>query len=82
MYVRTGDALKPVSTLYLYDLSINGVGETLRKSVLLTHYHVRKALDPGAGLLSDPDASVMTRSRMKPEFVPPADPRRQTCRRI
>jgi hypothetical protein len=35
---------------------------------------MRKALHPGAGLLSDPDASVMTAAQMKPGFVDVTDP--------
>jgi hypothetical protein len=76
VYVRTRDTLGRPPTSYLYGSSISGVGDTLRKPVLLTHYHVRKALHPGAGLLSDPGASVMTAAQMKPGFVAVTDPRR------
>jgi hypothetical protein len=37
--------------------------------VLLTHFHVRKTLHPGSGLLSDPSATVMTAAQMKPGYV-------------
>jgi hypothetical protein len=40
---------------------------------------VRKALHPGTGLLSDPNASVMTAAQMKPGFVD--DRRRQDLQR-
>lgn len=69
MYVRTKDTFERYPTSYAQDSSINGIGKPIRKPVLLTHYHVRKALSPGAGLLSDPTASVMTTSQMKPGFV-------------
>lgn len=73
MYVRTSEALGPVPTSYLYDSSINGVGQISGTPVLLTHYHVR------TGLLSDPNASVMTAAQMKPGFVD--DRRRQELQR-
>lgn len=80
MYVRTKDTLGRVQTSYLYDFLINGVGEPSRKPVLLTHYHVRKYLDPSSrALLSDPNANVMTAARMKPGFVD--DPRREDLQR-
>ena len=77
MYVKTSEALVRIPAAYLYDSSINGVGEPLRKPILLTHYHVRKVVHPGAGLLSDPDAREMTAAQMKPGYVDVADTRRQ-----
>lgn len=74
MYMRTHEVLGRLPTPYLYDPSLNGVGEPPRKPVLLTHYHVRKVLHPRVGLLSDPNVSVMTAAQMKPGFVD--DPRR------
>lgn len=80
MYIRTGGGLGRLSTSYLYDSSIKGVGEPSSKPVLLTHYHVRKYLDPASrALLSDPNASVMTAAQMKPGFVD--DPRRVSLQR-
>lgn len=69
MYIRTSEALRPVPTSYLCEFSINGVAEIVAKPVLLTHYHVRKHLHPGAGLLSDTAPSVMTPASMKPGLV-------------
>ena len=66
----------------LWELGISGTreirvgsGEAGHKPVRLTHYHVRKALHPGAGLLSDSDPIVMNPSQMQPGFVDAADPR-------
>jgi hypothetical protein len=69
MYVRTSKALGTDLRSDLYGSSINGFGDSSRKPVLLTHYHVRKVLHAGSGLLSDPSASVMTAAQMKPGFV-------------
>lgn len=66
---------------YQYDYSINGVGEAIRKPVLLTHFHIHKALHPGAGLLSDASATVMTAAKMRPNFVAVTDPRRASLQR-
>lgn len=76
MYLRTRDELAQVPTSYLYDYSMHGLGNGPPKPVLLTHFHVRKYLDPRAGLLSDPAASVMTVAQMKPGFVAATDSRR------
>jgi hypothetical protein len=76
MYVRTSEALGTLPRSGLYDSSIDGIGDSSRKPVLLTHYHVRMVLHPGTGLLSDSDASVMTAAQMKPGYVDLADPRR------
>jgi hypothetical protein len=76
MYLRTSDTPARLPTSYRYEYSINGLGETPRKPVLLTHYHVRKYLDPRAGLLADSSPSVMTLAGMKPGFVGVTDLRR------
>jgi len=70
------DHLGRLPPSYIYDYLINGIGDKPTKPVLLTHYHVRKYLDPNAGLLSDPNASVMTVAQMKPGFVDVTDPLR------
>ena len=76
MYLKTRDTPARLPTSYLYDSSINGLGESPRKPVLLTHCHVRKRLDPSVGLLSDSKASVMSAAQMTPNFVGVTDPRR------
>ncbi|HJQ68517.1 MAG TPA: hypothetical protein VKA70_06080 [Blastocatellia bacterium] len=76
MYVRTRDQLGRLPPSYFYGSHINGLGEKTPKPILLTHYHVRKALHPGAGLLSDTNADVMTVARMKPGYVEVTDSRR------
>src|SRR5262245_22193881 len=82
MYVRTRDTLGRIPPSYIYDSWKSGIGDSpSAKPVLLTHFHVRKYLDPRAGLLSDPYASVMKASQMQPGFVPVADPRRQALQK-
>jgi hypothetical protein len=76
MYVRTHEALGRVPTSYLYESSIHGVGEIVRKPILLTHYHVRRVRHPRGGWWTVADASVMTATQMKPDFVEVTDPRR------
>lgn len=53
-------------------------GETGGAPITLTHYHVRKAMDPSIrALMPDPASSVMRPARMAPGYVLPSDSRRQ-----
>ncbi len=53
-------------------------GETGRPPITVTHFHVRKAINPSIrALLPDPSPGVMTPGRMAPGYVLPTDPRRQ-----
>lgn len=46
--------------------------------ITLTHYHVRKAIDPSIrALMPDPSPGVMTPARMAPGYVLPSHPQRQ-----
>jgi len=75
--IRTRKAVGRIPMSYLYDSSINGingVGRLLSKPVLLTHYHRRKFLSGGTGLLMEPSDSVMTAAHMKPDYVAGTDP--------
>jgi len=69
----------------LYELEVAGgaparyfAGEAGGPKVKLTHFHVRKFLDPSIkALMPDPDPGVMTPARMAVGYVLAADPRRQ-----
>jgi Beta-lactamase enzyme family len=79
MYVRTRDALGPVPTSYLYDSSINGVGEyvlgqvtpdhaCLSRLKCVPHQHVPHTCADGKLFTSAASPTTMTRSAMNPGF--------------
>jgi hypothetical protein len=57
-------------------------GEAGGAPITLTHYHVRKAIDPSIrALMADPSPGVMTPARMTPGYLLPSDPRRQALQK-
>jgi hypothetical protein len=71
----------------LLELGIRSTGSTRmffgeKAPVRLTHFHIRKFLDPGIrALMPDPNAGVMKPYRMEPGYVLPGDPRRQALQK-
>ena len=80
MYVKTSEALGPVSASYLYDSSIDGVGEhhvlgqvapdraCLSALKCAPHQHVPRTCVDGKSFTSAASPRTMTRSAMNPGF--------------
>lgn len=84
MYVRTSEALGPVPTSYLYDSSINGVGEDVLGQVTpdraclsrlkcVPHQHVPRTCADGKSFTSAASPTTVTRSAMNPGFYRASD---------
>ena len=84
MYVRTSEGLGRLPTSYLYDSSINGVGEYVLGQVTpdraclsalkcVPHQHVPRICTDGKSLTSAASPTTMTRSAMNPGFYRASD---------
>src|SRR5262245_14789582 len=79
MYIRTSEGLGRLTTSYLYDSSINGVGEYALGQVTpdgaclfdlkcVPHQHVPRTCAGGKSFISAASPTTMTRSAMNPGF--------------